>query len=1258
MRPKNSKLGVFSYSVRLTAALLIAVGVVFSSYVAMLAELETADQRWHKAIELSSELRQSSDDLTRMARTYVVTGDPLYKQYYQDILDIRDGRKPWPQDYHQVYWDLVLADGKPPRPDTGKRIAFLERVREAGFAEAELAALTQAKTQSDALATLERRAMALIETSQGSSLDNQFLARQMMYDAAYHRAKANIMRPIGDFIAQVQGHTAEAVEASKAKARWLRLALIALGLALLATLIHANRALLATLGAPLDVVADHIRRIGSGDFSSTIDVHPGRRESVLGWLADTQAKLAQADQEHRRMTVAQQEDKAFITSIIETSPVCFTLADRQGNFRAANPAFGVYHHVGPDDWQHINANALYVNPEERPALMAAIQREGVILNTPVHYRRPDGTTFWANLNMSLISRGGEQLVAGWRVDITAQKEVEQALEAAKRLAEDAARAKSEFLANMSHEIRTPMNAIIGMGRLLLKTELNARQRDYLQKIGQASDHLMGIINDVLDFSKIEAGKLEIERVEFELAKVLDTVADLTHDKAATKGLELIFDVAQDVPGWLVGDPLRLGQILINYANNAVKFTQNGHIAVLVRRHGEASDADGILLRFEVTDTGIGIAPEQIGKLFRSFSQADSSTSRQYGGTGLGLAIAKSLAGLMGGEVGVDSVPGQGTTFWFTARLGTGQQRQRSVSPDLRGTRVLVVDDNPHARIALGHTLDSMGFEVGYADGGRSGVQAVHDAHQAGQPYQAVLMDWQMPGMDGLEAVRQIRNLGLPRTPHQLLVTAFGREDVLAHTGDLVLDGVLVKPVSASQLFDGLMHALDSGQGQGQPQPRLPGPAYGETATPPLDNPAPLHRLRGRRLLLVEDNLLNQQVASELLQEAGLVVDIADNGQIAIDKVQATAYDLVLMDMQMPVLDGVAATVAIRQLPGFAQLPIVAMTANAMQHDRDQCLAAGMNDFVTKPIEPDTLWATLLRWLPHPSPHSHPHPHSPTAEPWPAPPALDHGLAIPAALEGLDIAGAMRRVAGNEALYLRLLGRFMQAQAADLDAITQAVARQDWPQAEHLAHTLKGSAGNLGATRVAACASELEAALRTWRSASASPVPPLPAMPSNTLATNRTITPTSTLQDAVADTITTPLAQVQAAAAQLLATLQQQWPGSLALPSPASATATAREPAPAQAHDNLHPDPAQAQALQLLGDLLTAGDPQAIEMLQTHTEALRAALGQAYASVAAAVEGFEFDVALAGLRPEPGLPDAAGPAAHTSPGSPGSPSHPC
>jgi len=567
------------------------------------------------------------------------------------------------------------------------------------------------------------------------------------------------------------------------------------------------------------------------------------------------------------------------------------------------------------------------------------------------FRKKDGSYCWVSDEQHLTrdTEGRPSEVVGSWSNIDVRKAAEEAFQAAQVELKSANEAKSAFLANMSHEIRTPMNAVIGLSHLALKADPSPRLRDYLIKIKSSGQHLLGIINEILDFSKIEAGKLSIEDVEFDLDKVLENVGNLIAEKAEEKGLELIFDIEPSINSTrLRGDPLRLGQILINFCNNAVKFTEEGDV-VIKGRVLEASE-DGQLVEFSVSDTGIGMTEAQVGRLFQAFEQADTSTTRKYGGTGLGLAISKRLAELMGGNVGVTSELGKGSTFWFTARLGKGSAAVRPslLRSDLRGRRILVIDDNSSARTVLSSMLMSLTFVVDEAASGEEGIEKVRQAAQRSEPYEIVFVDWQMPNLDGIETSRHI--LALPEltiSPHLVMVTAYGREDVLKQAEEDGLDNVLIKPVTSSTLFDtivAILHAHPEATGHAQVAPSFE-----------------IDRTRGTRVLLVEDNEINQEVAIGLLEDAAIHVDLAENGEIAVRMAQENDYDAVLMDMQMPVMDGIEATRAIRCNPRLQNLPIIAMTANAMAADREKCLKVGMNDHIAKPIDPDQLFSVLLRW---------------------------------------------------------------------------------------------------------------------------------------------------------------------------------------------------------------------------------------------------------------------------------------------------------
>jgi two-component system sensor histidine kinase/response regulator len=619
--------------------------------------------------------------------------------------------------------------------------------------------------------------------------------------------------------------------------------------------------------------------------------------------------------------------------------------------------------------------------------------------------------------------------------------------------------KSMFLANMSHEIRTPMNAIIGLSHLALKTPLSAKQRDYLNKVHNAGTSLLAVINDILDFSKIEAGKLDIETTDFRLDDVISSVTTVTGQKATDKGLELLAHVAPGIPQSLLGDPLRLGQILTNLVNNAVKFTERGEIVVsaaMLEHTGEKCQ-----LKFAVRDTGIGMTREQAAKLFQPFTQADMSTTRKHGGTGLGLTVCRRLVELMGGQIWLDSEPGVGTTFTFTVWLGIGLEKgSRKVVPDRLGTlRALIVDDNAGAREIIDDLLKGVVAQTDAVASGPEALAAVKQA-DAAAPYEVVFMDWRMPGMDGLQAARALKaDASLKHPPAIIMVTAFGRDEVREEAERLHLDGFLVKPVTRSMLVDALVSAFADAADQA---------AAVASAT------AEGVSLAGLRVLLVEDNDINQQIAVELLEGVGAKVDVAGNGREAVDKLFGgpipPPYDVVLMDLQMPVMDGHQATAKIRSDPRFTELPIYAMTAHATLEERDFCLANGMSAHIAKPIDPALLFDTLSK-VARRAPETVPADTSAPAE---------AAVVAPADLppvDGLDSADGLRRVGGNHKLYVKLLRQFASQQADAVGQIRAALATKDTESATRLAHTLKGVAGNLGAGPVQAAAAAVEKLLR-------------------------------------------------------------------------------------------------------------------------------------------------------------------------------------
>ncbi len=879
--------------------------------------------------------------------------------------------------------------------------------------------------------------------------------------------------------------TRAVVEEAIATAQRTTLALVA---AIVAVLYAATFVLLRRMvSAPIHRLETTVDRIADGDLDARCAIESGDEVGRLAARVNAMADRLR-DAAHRL-----RESEATYRGIFENALEGIFRLDRSGGLHDANPALArLMGYATPAELMAaVNGEgpACLFTPEQVATLFAALARGGEIAGMELQLTRADGRPIWVQLNARQQGEpnpddGGATGFDGLITDITARKQaldqlrshrddLEEAvrertaqLAEATQRAEVANQAKSEFLANMSHEIRTPMNAILGMSYLALASELTPQQHNYVQKVHRSAESLLGVINDILDFSKIEAGKLDMEIIPFDLGSVMDDIANLVGMNAEEKGLELLFVEPPQLPKALVGDPSRLRQVLLNLGNNAAKFTERGEVTVAI--DVLAQDDACVQLRFEVRDTGIGMSADEQQSLFRPFSQADASTSRRYGGTGLGLVISRHLVHMMGGEIAVDSAPGRGSRFHFSLRFGL--QREGAQAPALArealpGMRVLIVDDNAAARDVLAEMSAALGLRPHRAADGLDALRMIARADASDEPYQLVLLDWKMPGVDGVECARLLSQREPRRhpTPTVLMLTAFSRDEIVQRLDQqkLSVGALLAKPVTPSTLFDACSTALGLA-----PRRRTRTVRRGETLH---DHQA---SLAGARILLVEDNAFNRELALDALSRAGIVVSVANDGQEALDTLERQSFDAVLMDCQMPVLDGYAATRALRSRPHLQGLPVIAMTANAMVGDREKVLAAGMNDHIAKPIKFDDMFATLARWVrPAGAAPSGPADVANTH-------ANAHASADPlAGLSGIDTRAGLAGMMGDKSLYRRLLCVFRDGQT-DFEARFRAArAAGDADEATRMAHDLKSMAAALGIYAVQQEASVLEEACR-------------------------------------------------------------------------------------------------------------------------------------------------------------------------------------
>ncbi len=817
----------------------------------------------------------------------------------------------------------------------------------------------------------------------------------------------------------------------------------------------------------IDLLSDMERHRRAGDFDQRVAVEPNTEVGQIAAeynrvLEKVNDEITQRESAADALRCAEEKYRGIFENAVEG----IYRAQPDAGFIDANPALARI--LGYESPAQLIASCpdrgrdVYADPDRFAELCESVQRRGEVTRFESQMKRRDGSVCWVSENARAVcDADGKVLYHEGAVEDVTELKAQESLREEKEAAEAASRAKSEFLANMSHEIRTPLNGIIGMIDLMTGTGLDARQQRYCRIAKSSADALLSLINDILDFSKIEAGKLELDDVSFNLPVLIEDTVEMFVPRAESKGVELVSHIQPGVASAVRGDPDRLRQVLVNLVNNAMKFTETGEVVIRVEAAEEKTPSGGVALRFSVSDTGIGIPRDKLDRLFRSFSQVDASTTRRFGGTGLGLAICKQLTELMGGRIGVESTEGEGSTFWFTAVFGASVEntpQPRILSEDFRGMRVLIVDDNATNREILDQQLTSWEFKVSCAASAAEALEVMRTATRQGEPHRLAILDMMMPEVDGKELAEQIHADPALSDTKMMVLTSMGDALSPVEMVRLGISGVLTKPVRQSRLYDAIVDTLADDRAA---------PVEGR---PPAAEVHTAARQRDVSVLLAEDNEINQIVAAEILGKAGFEVQIVDNGRLALEAIRGGAFDVVLMDCQMPHLDGFEATQAVRELENKGDLtpvngrrtPIVALTANAVKGDRERCLAAGMDAYVTKPIDPQQLINAIWTLLEEDGANA------------PQPEAASDGQDPAAGRTAVDLDDLVQRCMGDRAFAATILDKFA-GQAADmLEELAEALDAEALERVAALAHTLKGASANVAAQDVSRLAAELEA----------------------------------------------------------------------------------------------------------------------------------------------------------------------------------------
>lgn len=1046
-----------------TVALIILLIVLIALRFFELQKLGNAYQARYASYLLADEFRQSSDDLTRMARSYVTTGNPRFKQMYMSILAIRDGEKERPVHYERSYWDLVAADSGF-QPKGGAKVALSSRMSESGFSPREIEKLAEAESSSNDLAEREYRAFEVMEAhsrelrsgSAASAMPKLELAHALLFDQDYFAQKAHIMQKVNEFYELLDSRTRNAVVEAERRST-LYISGIFVSLALLMGWLIISYWVVRQKVQNLVRLENETRNIGKAGSKPRFRID----------AADEIGSLSRAF-----ILTQRERDRYFDQSLN-----FLAISDFSGRFKRVNAAWTAI--LGYSSGELLGRAFIdFVTPFSRDEVAADLDKLGgsAAVSFECQMRCKDNSFRWVLWNITVTTDVQEFYFSGQ--DITIRKNVEIELQKAQKAAEAASKTKSEFLANMSHEIRTPMNGVLGAIGLLLNTSLTTSQRELAGLARTSGETLLTIINDILDFSKIEAGKLVISPVAFDLLQTVEEVAAMIAMQPTKKqNVNVIVRYLPEVPRHVFGDVGRIRQVLTNLATNAVKFTDKGH--VLIDIDVDFLTSEEVTLRISVEDTGPGISADKLDNLFNKFTQADASTTRRYGGTGLGLAISSQLVRLMGGTIAAKSRVGVGSTFWFTLCLPL--QLQAEYPDDLQGSaelarvRVLIVDDSSANRLVLQEQLRTWKMRIGSCASGTDALRALREAEIAGDPYQVAILDYQMPEMDG-ESLGQIikSDPAIRGIPLLMLSSTAQEDDSRQRLRKIGFSACLIKPARQRELLSALKNICIA-QRQGRTADLIGGsPSIPQDQDRDMPGKAAL-LYTGTRVLLVEDNVTNQIVGAMTLRNLGCEVDVATNGREAIQMVKSTFYDIIFMDCEMPEMDGFQTTAAIRKLGDSSKsgLPIIAVTARAMQGDQERCLLAGMDDYVSKPVRQNDFAVALNRWLRGESGKRRDEAQPSSSSTLPSPSAISSSPVFSTLNAEMIAQLRILSETTDPSLLGQICAAFLEDSTERIVTLREAADGTDFKLLRKTAHTIKGASASIGAQGMGDLAQQLE-----------------------------------------------------------------------------------------------------------------------------------------------------------------------------------------